>query len=320
MRNHINNFLQNNCTREDFAALLRLVRDPKREVVLNREMEEDWEKRQDESDTPDLKSTLHRIHYEINRLDRGHSAFVRSLNVGSRVAAILFVPLLLVSSYLFFADGRVVAQTVSTPLASQTSFLLPDGTQVWLNAGSTLIFPSQFKGSNRNVELEGEAYFDVVKDSKPFVVQTSKLNVEVLGTAFNVMAYDGEVPAITLDRGLVRLSSATMAQQLLKPGFQALLDTLDREISISEVDTELYSCWRDHRLVFRNEPLKSVIVKLERWYNVEIEIADSSLLANKVTADIESESVKEVMDLMQVTMPIECSYNKDERKLIIQKH
>ena len=90
--------------------------------------------------------------------------------------------------------------------------------------------------------------------------------------------------------------------------------------SYYEVDTELYSCWRDHRLVFRNEPLKSVIVKLERWYNVEIEIADSSLLANKVTADIESESVKEVMDLMQVTMPIECSYNKDERKLIIQKH
>ncbi|RKD92028.1 FecR family protein [Mangrovibacterium diazotrophicum] len=320
MKNYFKNFLQNKATKEDFVSFLKLMKDSDNEELLTAEMKEHWETTINEQAAPNLEPTLHEIHYKINRLEKGRSGRLRMLNIVTRVAAILLIPVLIASAYLFFNQSRAVEQFISTPLASQTSFQLPDGTKVWLNAGSSLNFPSKFSGKERKVELVGEAYFDVVKSSTPFVIQANQLHVQVLGTAFNVMAYENEQPAVTLDRGSVAISTEGMAKQMLKPGFQAVLDTLNKQVSVTKVETDLFSCWRDHRMVFRNEPLKQVVEKLERWYNVDIDVVDSSLLANEVTANIEYESIQEVLDLMRLTMPIEYSYDKETRKLIIRKH
>ena len=141
----------------------------------------------------------------------------------------------------------------------------------------------------------------------------------MLGTAFNVLAYDNELPAITLERGKVSLRTESNQKQFLSPGHQATVDTSEYNITLKTVDTHLYSAWKDHQLIFKNDPLNLVAEKLERWYNVEIEIADTSLLNSKLTARIEFEAFREVLDLMQLTMPVDYQYDKDLRKLIITR-
>ena len=171
----------------------------------------------------------------------------------------------------------------------------------------------------RLVTLEGEAFFDVKKDKTPFRVQTSHFTVGVLGTAFNVMAYHGEIPAVTLERGKIIMQSDTKKTATLLPGQQAVVDTTSHAIHLHDVEKGIFSSWVNNQLIIKNEPLETVTRKLERWYNIDIDVNDPSLLTVKMTANIEFESIREVMELMELTLPVKYEYRKDERKLILSK-
>jgi Fe2+-dicitrate sensor, membrane component len=157
--------------------------------------------------------------------------------------------------------------TVATPRGRQFQLVLPDGTKVWLNAASSIHYPTAFTGSERRVEITGEAYFEVAHDkSKPFHVRSNKQEVEVLGTHFNIMAYDDE-PAIktTLLEGKVKVHSNTNV--ILEPGEQAIVNG---KIKVALVNTEAAVAWKNGEFMFRNEPLENIMRSIARWYDAEI--------------------------------------------------
>ena len=146
---------------------------------------------------------------------------------------------------------------------------LADGTQVWLNAGSSITFPVAFTGNERRVQLKGEAYLDVSHNTgRPFIVQTGDLMIQVLGTGFNVDAYQGSDPVkVTLLKGSIKLFSKN-ANSLLKPGQQA---SVKEQISISNnVDLDDVLAWKNNKFIFDNSSIQQIMRQLERWYDIEV--------------------------------------------------
>jgi ferric-dicitrate binding protein FerR (iron transport regulator) len=166
--------------------------------------------------------------------------------------------------------------TITTPRGGQYQVTLSDGTKVWLNAASSIRFPVLFTGNERKVEITGEAYFEVAKNvSKPFKVKTISSEVEVLGTHFNVNAYDDEAVAkTTLLEGLVKVSvpqtGGKLAARFLQPGQQSGI-TKDGRISVlNNADTEEAVAWKNGRFQFRSADLKSILRQISRWYDVDV--------------------------------------------------
>lgn len=162
--------------------------------------------------------------------------------------------------------------TLSTPTGGQYNIVLADGTKVFLNAVSSIKYPTQFNGDQRIVEFEGEAYFEVAKNkNKPFLVKSDKQTIEVLGTHFNVNAYNNESAVkTTLLEGSVAVSSKNQ-KAILKPGQQSKVSESSTKIGVKEVDTEAAIAWKNGRFKFDNADLKSVMKQLERWYGIKVE-------------------------------------------------
>lgn len=162
--------------------------------------------------------------------------------------------------------------TLSTPIGGQYNVILADGTKVYLNAVSSIKYPTQFNGDKRIVELEGEAYFEVSKDkNKPFIVKSRNQTIEVLGTHFNVHSYSNEsFVKTTLLEGSVAVSYKDQ-RTILKPGQQSSVTDDAEHILINDVDAESTVAWKDGRFKFDNADLKTVMNQLERWYDIKVE-------------------------------------------------
>lgn len=162
--------------------------------------------------------------------------------------------------------------TLSTPTGGQYNIILADGTKVYLNAVSSIKYPTQFNGDQRVVELEGEAYFEVAKNkSKPFIVRSGGQNITVLGTHFNVHAYrDEPVIKTTLLEGSVAVAYKDQ-KTILKPGQQSNVALDFNKINVRTVDAEALTAWKDGHFQFDNADLKTVMKQLERWYGVKVE-------------------------------------------------
>jgi transmembrane sensor len=185
------------------------------------------------------------------------------------------------------ASTAIEYNTISTPRAGQYHIVLPDGTHVWLNAASSLRFPTAFSGKTREVELSGEGYFEVTHDkSKPFYVSKGDMQVEVLGTHFNINAYeDEEVAKVTLLEGSVKVGRRQKADGrkesvVLKPGEQAIaiasqLTTDHSPLTVDHSpDIEKVIAWKDGFFEFNNMPLPAIMRQISRWYDVDV-ILDS---------------------------------------------
>lgn len=202
------------------------------------------------------------------------------------------------------ADAAGKTNTVTTPRGGQYQIVLPDGTRVWLNAASTLSFPTAFAGlKNRVVELKGEAYFEVAKDkSKPFIVKTTQQQVEVLGTHFNINAYaDEENTRTTLLEGSVKVAAMGVLSQsaVLKPNQQAIL--ADNTLTVAAVDPEMAIDWKTGNFSFNKESLPAIMRKISRWYDVEIVYQDN-YTGNDFTGIVSrKKQVTEVLDLLELT-------------------
>ncbi len=313
-------YLSNNCTEDEFMSLVELFVKPENRKFVDEYMKEDWKQNSSDGDVPDLSSVLHKVHFEINKREKVIRKSPKILTYLIRVAAVLLVPL----AIAFFMKEQktstdITMQTISTPLASKTTFKLPDGSIVWLNSGSSISFPSNFEDGLREVKLTGEAYFDVTKSSRPFIVETPLVSVNVLGTAFNVMAYKNELPEVTLERGSVLLHTKSGNEVKLKPKQHAVIDTSLYSIALTNVDTEIFTSWINNQLIFNNETFANVVKRLERWYNIKIEVSDKSLANKRLTATIKYESIGEIIELLEITLPIKYEFNKNERKLVIVK-
>ncbi|WP_448104339.1 FecR family protein [Pedobacter panaciterrae] len=188
--------------------------------------------------------------------------------------------------------------TLSTANGEQYQVRLPDGTRVWLNAATSLKYPSSFSGTKeRRVELSGEAYFEVTKDkAHPFIVVTKQQSVEVLGTHFNVNSYaDEEITKTTLLEGAVKINGSV----LLSPGEEAL-QPKSGALAIHKVDTENAVAWKNGLFIFENETLNAAMNKIARWYDVEVRYQDTNLQLLTVGGSISRfDKVTEVLSLFE---------------------
>jgi transmembrane sensor len=171
---------------------------------------------------------------------------------------------------------------ISTPKGHISKCILADGSEVWLNAGSTLRYEPSLRGKTRAVELDGEAYFKVSKDKdRPFVVNTKFAQVKVLGTVFNMKAYstDDHVET-TLAEGSVefKLTGNLSKSVELKPGELVVFQKSEQILTTSKVDIYLYTAWKDGKYVFKDAELKDIIDELERLYDVKFHVQNDSLL------------------------------------------
>ena len=166
-------------------------------------------------------------------------------------------------------EKPVKSNELVIPHGGENTVILADGTTVHLNAGSKLTYPVRFAGKRRVVALEGEAYFDVVKDeTRPFIVQTHLGEVTVLGTAFNINAYTDASVYTTLVHGKVQFSSSSIGTIILSPGEQAVVSANGSEKRM--VDLDEYVGWVDGRYVFNNRPLGEIMQTFERWYDIQV--------------------------------------------------
>ncbi len=190
----------------------------------------------------------------------------------------------LVYDMLGDADEVVVKapkiNTLNVPVGGVYQIKLPDGTKVWLNSATSLEFPERFVGEQRVVTLKGEAYFEVTKSKRPFIVKTNSADITVLGTQFNVSSYDDdEYFSSTLVEGSIALNSNLKDQSstILTPGQRAVIEKMNPSIDVASVDTQVYTAWKEGKFYFERESLENILVKMSRWYNVDIAIENESL-------------------------------------------
>jgi len=230
-----------------------------------------------------------------------------------KIAAVLVVALFMSSIWFYKQSQPKYAyqqeQTVRIPFGAKTQFSMPDGSMVWLNSGSILTFSSDFS-EKREVYLKGEAFFDVQKKKIPFSVNTDYGQVNVLGTAFNVQAYSPSEFAITLVRGSVQVNS-NKQQSTLSPGQQARM--VNTQLTKAEVGTELYTSWKDGKLIFKREPFPSLMERLERWFNVKIEYSPNDFNNLWYSGTIENETITEVMEMISMAAPVKFSFDSKTR-------
>ena len=242
-----------------------------------------------------------------------------------RYAAIIAV-ILAVGCFSYWQGGVNVKDTfadisVEAPLGSRTKLYLPDGTLVWLNAGSRMTYSQGFGVDNRKVELEGEGYFEVQRNEKlPFFVKTKDLQLQVLGTKFNFRDYpeDHEV-ALSFLEGKVELNNLLKKEKeaFLAPDERAILNKANGLMTVETVTASNASQWTDGYLFFDEELLPDIVKELERSYNVNIHIANDSLNKFRFYGNFvrREQSIQEVLDALASTEKIQ--YKIEERNITI---
>ncbi len=270
-----------------------------------------------------VKAKLHEQKYHTAKT--GVQKYLRFNKVSLAVAASI-ITIIVVGFFVFQSNSRstqlvskaVAVDSVITPNGNRSQLLLPDGSRVWLNSGSTLRYYA-FSGNTREVELVGEAYFDVVKmPEKPFIVHAEGVNIKVLGTAFNVRCYpeDKNIEA-TLLHGAISVTHKNDPDKktiFLKPNQKLSIsktftlagnsvnhvpynvDDLDSTIQPAQL---LETAWVYNRLEFKNSDFRTLASKMERWYNVKIVFADENVQQLRFVGSFEKETVKEALSALQ---------------------
>jgi len=228
-----------------------------------------------------------------------------------RIAAAVAMLIVVAGSGYWFGNNHINKQitdvTVEAPLGSKTKIYLPDGTLVWLNAGSIISYSQGFGFKDRNVALQGEGYFEVTKNKAlPFEVKTSDMKVLVLGTKFNFRNYNDEVEArVTLLEGKVSANSGLnySEEHFLTPNQQIILDKKTGSVSISNVNASFAKIWTKGLFFFDEERLPDIAKELERSYNVKINIADDSLREYRFYGNFtrNEQTIQEVLDVLVST-------------------
>jgi transmembrane sensor len=228
------------------------------------------------------------------------------------------------------ADGKVVYQsdqnssgeltniiynTMTTPRGGKYDLVLADGTKVWLDAASSVTYPTQFSGNEREIEMTGQAYFEVAHDaSKPFRVKVNGQTVEVLGTHFNINAYtDESVIKTTLLEGRVKVSK-NMESAMLQPGQESVIVQADDKIKVQDADVEAATAWKNGHFHFKADNIHTVMRQLARWYDVDIEY-DGKIPARSFSGDIDRNSkASEVLKILSLS---DIDFKIEGKKIIV---
>jgi len=265
-------------------------------------------------DEIDSNRALESVLFKIS----GRPVLRRIWTLWGKAAAVIIFPVLIISA-LWLSGQKKKMISLSAPVyneifatfGTRTSLKLADGSQVWLNSGSSLRYPDKFIGETREVFLKGEAYFEVTTNhDMPFIVRSANLDVRATGTKFNVLDYSNDIKSeVTLISGKVFVSECdtngtTKLLSELDPEQHMVFNERTKSFSINNEETYKYYSWKDGKLIFRNEPLSEVIKKIGQAFNVDIELRGADLQDYRYRATFEDESLSEILKLLEISSPI----------------
>ena len=317
-------FLLNQCTDQEIDIFFNWLSENKENSEVFMSLKKRWNETQAVEATKhkaELLRHLDRIHHKINiqNSERGktnrfrqleNNLFVRFL-YRAAVLLLILLTLYLTQNNSFQnklntqkSDEPVLNEIIS-PVGSRIHLELSDGTRVWLNHGSRLVYPQQFSGDSRKVQLVGEAFFDVAPNlKKPFVVEKGEMTVVATGTEFNVKNYvDDNTFAVTLKTGKVKLTGKNTSFNL-NPGQYFSYNKTNRTYSLNYTDTEKYLSWKDGKLIFKDDSFDEIASRLSRWYNVDIELIDPEIRELTYTATFIDEPLYQILEMLEIVTPI----------------
>ena len=301
--NILEKYIHGSINEEEYKELQQKIQDDSDRSIPNM-LDECWQKDMNIHVMPPSakERTRRRIDEEIKKDLRR-----MWLKRVSTVAASLLIPILIFSTVYLYREMdhyKQIPNIVSVNRGQRAGITLPDGTIVHLNSESKLTYTPEFNGKLREVSLEGEAFFEVTPNKeKPFIVKTSVFDVEVLGTSFNVSAYDDEdMSEITLVEGKVKLSlnNSDDSPVYLTPSQKFVYSKNGKEGHISFTDEEYELAWKKGVLMFNAELIENVFQKIERWYGVSIHYESDNIIHDRFTGEFEALTIQEMMNILRM--------------------
>jgi len=270
-------FSQNTISQSEFEELMNSVKREDADMDLIRALDEEW-KRLKSEDLPGEKenpAVYERI-ISDRRFKAAEKKTARIKSISYRIVAAASVLLICSGAFFFhrYQQRQINTQSLEQRIVQageKVRLRLSDGTTVWINSASRLQFPAAFTEKNREVRLDGEAYFDVAHNpEKPFIIHTEGIKIKVLGTAFNVTAYEKDKIRVAVSNGRVRVSDGQKKLAELTRNTQLEYNSTTHRMALSTVDADETASWISGSLVLNNVTLQEAADRLERWYNVKI--------------------------------------------------
>lgn len=232
-----------------------------------------------------IASDLSKLKKEIRVIKKQNKVFFLNSRNWMMAASILLLAGL---GFFYISSSAVTTKQFVAGLGEHKKITLPDGTQIWLNAGSLLKYPSEFKGDTREVYLSGEAFFDVAKDKKhPFIIHTNKMDTKVLGTSFNVQAYPEQATQeVSVLTGRVNVKSTVTEENVyVTPGQKVVFKSKNSSLhAFRDIPMNSISLWRKNIIVFEDTPLPEVVATIKRNYNITVDVENKNLNNLKISA------------------------------------
>lgn len=290
--------------------------------TLKQSLEKDWNKLLVNKSTTevDLNHILDRVHHMIRKNEtlKKQKPLQKFIRIYMKSAAILLIPLLIagglvwsfLGNYINTTPNRPVSSTIYAPLGSRVSFNLPDGTSGMLNSGSRLSYSLPFI-NNRRIKLEGEVWLEVNHDEKhPFEIDAGNSTVKVLGTCLNIAAYSDEnYVEVVLQKGKVEFLDKKNNKNVMMLPMERLVSQ-NGNINMSVTDPAKYNGWTEGKLIFRGDPMDEVARRIERWYNIKVELADKELEKYSFRATFQDDKLEDVVRLLCLSSPISYKITK----------
>ena len=307
----IDRTLNNTATPEEARQVIRWFSTPEGSRYLSSLMDEDMEKIQPGSEELYTERSI--------PTDEMYQFIMKKIHLQQRKrfifrAAAILIPLLLFLGQFWYIDKRIDLfadsgyEEIYVPKGERMQLIFQDGSRATLNAETRIKYPRKFGFSERKVELEGEAFFEVSPNKdRPFIVDMKDINVKVLGTTFDVKAYATDPDIfVTLETGKVVLANNSSSLAHMKPGEKATYNRKSGVCKISRPENiEHLSAWKKNQIVLNKTPLSEVIATLSRWYNVEFTIADSSVLYYNYTLTSTEQDIKQILKDLEKITPIQ---------------
>ena len=312
----IKRYCEENFDKKDIPYIYSLFSENEKDEIFQQYMKDDFFNyiKTEPEERKNLSHVLSQIHRKIHKKRKRNKLTLVSFIYRwySAIAAIFLIPVI-VAGYIWLtaneseplvAENEIVTTTIHAPLGSRINFILPDGTAGWLNSGSSLTYNIPFS-KNRNVSVLGEVWFDVIKDGQhPFEVNSGNSKIEVYGTKFNISAYpDEKYVEVVLEEGKVAFSNNSLNPKIeMEPNERLLLK--DGEITIYNIDASKYTAWKEGKIIFRGDSMNEVARRIERWYNIEVELVDKELESFVIRGIFQDDSLEEVLHFLSMTSPI----------------
>jgi len=318
-----NRFLEEKpCSNQELAQLKHWLFNSATQIEVEHWLSDHWVMSPEIDSSTLIESVFQQIQeYQNVHHQKNGFSFTRILKVYQRVAAFLLIPLLVFGTWYglsqFYQAGGQFTETIA-PRGQKSQIVLSDGTKVWLNSDTKIKYPGKFSKNERDVYLEGEAFFEVTKNAhKPFVVHTSGLNVKVLGTKFDVKAYpDEDNIEASLFEGKIDLlmnnpKTSNVDEKEVKPGQSFVYSKYNYELTANNFPADEINGWTNNQLIFKDDSFSNLVRKVERWYDVKVVYDEKQFNDRRLTVELyEGERLDRLMEIISLALSVDYKYEK----------